>query len=132
MRLILTIKIAVRCISLHILLLYRLPHESMVGLFFFSLPSFIPQSKELPSIIRPDSVNVKSTSSNTVIRLLHYPPGSALIRLATMDLLNMLVTNQFVNLCGATTSPPRLFLAWVCIASVRISFCFCEIFLWKD
>lgn len=34
-----------------------------------------------------------------------------------MDLLNMLVTNQFVNLCGATTSPPRLFLAWVCIAS---------------
>ncbi|OCL11888.1 hypothetical protein AOQ84DRAFT_286307, partial [Glonium stellatum] len=49
--------------------------------------------------------------------LLHYPPGSALIRLATMDLLNMLLTNQFVNLCGAKASPPRLFVAWICIAS---------------
>ncbi|KAF2802968.1 uncharacterized protein BDZ99DRAFT_454260 [Mytilinidion resinicola] len=49
--------------------------------------------------------------------LLHYPIGSALFRLATMDLLNMFLTHQFIELCGARTNSPRLFVAWICIAS---------------
>jgi hypothetical protein len=51
---------------------------------------------------------------------LHYPVGSALFRLATMDLLNMFLTHQFIELCGARTNSPRLFVAWICIASVSL------------
>ncbi|OCK83156.1 hypothetical protein K432DRAFT_291737, partial [Lepidopterella palustris CBS 459.81] len=49
--------------------------------------------------------------------LMHYAPPSALFRLATMDLLNMFLTHQFIELCGGKTNSPRLFLAWICIAS---------------
>ncbi|KAF2488909.1 hypothetical protein BU16DRAFT_442469, partial [Lophium mytilinum] len=52
-----------------------------------------------------------------MLRLLHYPIGSALFRLATMDLLNMFLTHQFIEFCGARTNSPRFFVAWICIAS---------------